>query len=107
VYRVDFVVEGELEESLLRGARAARRMGARLTRYDAETSTVEARLVRFKVPLVLRLHGEDAGRGRTRLAIESWRARGASSPDFGLARLTIARFRAVLAMTDAPDPHRR
>lgn len=107
MYRTEWVVDGEPEDALLRGARAARRMGARLARYDAETLALEAHLTRWRIALVLRLHVAGAGQGRTRLAIESGRAGDAARPDLGLARLTVARFRSILAGTDLPDLRRR
>jgi hypothetical protein len=104
--RAEVVVEGEPEDALLRSARALRRMGARVTRFDVDRLALEARLVRWRLALLVRVHGVAAGGGATGLSVECARE-GGGTFDFGLARATIARFRATLATTDPPPLARR
>jgi hypothetical protein len=66
----DVVVAAEPEVVLMHGVAVLRRLGARITRYDAETGTAEARLRRFRRPALIRLHAEAAG-AATRLRVES------------------------------------
>jgi hypothetical protein len=80
-------------------------MGARITRLDVEALTLEARLTRWRLELVLRVQGAATGSGGTRLAVQC-----AGAPPglaFGLGRLAIARFRATLAGTEPPPLERR
>jgi hypothetical protein len=89
------LVRGVPEEVLLRGARALRRLGARLTRYDAEEGTLEAQARRGRTAGLVRLRVEDGGRGLSRVRIDGewagggWLGRGAGA-------WTIRRLRAEL-----------
>jgi hypothetical protein len=47
-----------------------RRLGARITRFDAEASTLEARVRRFLRPALIRLRAEADGPA-TRVSVES------------------------------------
>lgn len=93
------VVRGAPEEVLLRGARALRRLGARITRYDAEEGTLEARARRWRTSGLVRLRVEDGGRGRARVRIDGdwagggWLGRGAGA-------WTIRRLRAELGRNE-------
>ena len=100
--RAELTVDDVLEDVLLRSARALRRMGSRLTRYDAGALTLEARLTWWRVPLVVRISASAVSDRATRLAVEAEHEGGPGRFDFGLARLAIARFRATLARTDLP-----
>jgi hypothetical protein len=66
----DVVVAAQPEDVLLHGVAVLRRLGARITRYDVEAGTAEARLRRFTRPALIRLWAEAAG-SRTRLHVES------------------------------------
>jgi hypothetical protein len=103
--RAAHVVEGEPEDALLRSARTLRRMGARVTRFDVDRLALEARLVRWHLELLVRVHGVATSPGATGLTVEC--ARDGDAFDFGLARATIARFRATLARTEPPPLARR
>jgi hypothetical protein len=65
------VVAAQPEDVLLHGVAVLRRLGARITRYDAEEGTAEARLCRFRRSALIRLRAEAAGTTRTRLHVES------------------------------------
>jgi hypothetical protein len=67
----DVVVAAEPDVVLLHGVAVLRRLGARITRYDAEAGTAEARLRRFTRPALVRLRAEAAGETATRLHVES------------------------------------
>jgi hypothetical protein len=67
----DVVVAAQPEDVLLHGVAVLRRLGARITRYDVEAGTAEARLRRFTRPALIRLRAEVAGVSRTRLHVES------------------------------------
>lgn len=68
----DVVVAAEPDVVLMHGVAVLRRLGARITRYDAETGTAEARLRRFTRPALIRLHAEATTQGAvTRLRVES------------------------------------
>jgi hypothetical protein len=67
----DVVVTAQPEDVLLHGVAVLRRLGARITRYDVEAGTAEARLRRFTRPALIRLRAEAAGTARTRLHVES------------------------------------
>jgi hypothetical protein len=67
----DVVVAAQPEDVLLHGVAVLRRLGARITRYDVEAGTAEARLRRFTRPALIRLRAEAAGVSRTRLRVES------------------------------------
>ena len=67
----DVVVAAEPDVVLLHGVAVLRRLGARITRYDAEAGTAEARLRRFTRPALVRLRAEAAGEAVTRLHVES------------------------------------
>src|SRR5205809_3529467 len=66
--RRGLLVEGAPEEVLLAAAAALRRLGGRITRYDAEAATLEARLA-SAAPV--RLEAVADGEHRTRLTLES------------------------------------
>ena len=67
----DVVVAAEPDVVLMHGVAVLRRLGARITRYDAEAGTAEARLRRFTRPAVIRLHAEATGATATRLRVET------------------------------------
>lgn len=99
------VVAGPPEEALLRSAAALRRLGARLTRYEQEAGSVEARLSRWGRVAVVRVAASATAGGDTRLTIES--ALEAGRFDFGLNARTLRRFQATLAVTPLPALERR
>jgi hypothetical protein len=66
----DVVVAAEPDVVLMHGVAVLRRLGAHITRYDAEAGTAEARLRRFARPALIRLHAEAAG-ATTRLRVET------------------------------------
>jgi hypothetical protein len=78
------VVAAEPDAALLSTAAALRRLGARITRYDPERGTLEARIARTTVVRV-RTAAEDGG--TTRVHLEG---------DAG-ARRVIRRFRSALS----------
>jgi len=67
----DVVVAAQPDEVLLHGVAVLRRLGARITRYDADQGTAEARLRRFTRPALIRLRVEAQGARATRLRVES------------------------------------
>jgi hypothetical protein len=67
----DVVVAAEPDEVLLHGVAVLRRLGARITRYDIEAGTAEARLRRFARPALVRLRAAPEGERATRLSVES------------------------------------
>jgi|ERR671919_832923 hypothetical protein len=67
----DVVVAAQPDEVLLHAVAVLRRLGARITRYDVEAGTAEARLRRFGRPALIRLQAEADGRDATRLHVES------------------------------------
>ena len=67
----DVVVAAPPDAVLLHGVAVLRRLGARITRYDAETGTAEARLRRFRRPAVVRLSVAPEGDEATRVSVES------------------------------------
>lgn len=67
------------EDALFRSVAALRRMGARITRYDPEACTLEARIA-GRVPAVIRLAATPEAAG-ARLVVESETAR---RLDFGI-----------------------
>jgi hypothetical protein len=67
----DVVVAAQPDDVLLHGVAVLRRLGARITRYDAEEGTAEARLRRFTRPALIRLRAEATGTAATRLRVES------------------------------------
>jgi hypothetical protein len=67
----DVVVAAEPDVVLLHGVAVLRRLGARITRYDAEAGTAEARLRRFRRAALVRLRAEATGPAVTRLHVES------------------------------------
>jgi hypothetical protein len=67
----DVVVAAQPDEVLLHGVAVLRRLGARITRYDADEGTAEARLRRLTRPALIRLRAEAAGTATTRLRVES------------------------------------
>ena len=67
----DVIVAAQPDEVLLHGVAVLRRLGARITRYDLEEGTAEARLRRFARPALIRLRAEAQGEAATRLRVES------------------------------------
>ncbi len=67
----DVVVAAEPDVVLLHGVAVLRRLGARITRFDPEAGTAEARLRRFTRPALIRLRAEAAGADATCLHVES------------------------------------
>jgi hypothetical protein len=65
------VVAAQPDVVLLHSVAVLRRLGARITRYDAEAGTAEAHLRRLTRPAVVRLRAEAEGDGATRLSVES------------------------------------
>src|SRR5438552_12312186 len=78
------LVSGEPDVALLSSAAALRRLGARITRYDVDAGTLEARLPSGSA--VLRLRAAAADARTTRVELEG---------DAG-ARHVVRRFRATL-----------
>ncbi len=81
----DLLVAGTPDEVLFRSVTVLRRLGGRITRYDVEALTLEARVAQRLGPALVRLRAAEAEPGRTRLAVEAetawrvpWRARGRS-----------------------------
>ena len=74
----ELVLPASPDEVLLRAALVLKRLGARITRYDGEAGTLEARAGRRLLPEVVRLHAAADGAERTRVEIASdtadWRA---------------------------------
>ena len=66
----DVVVTAQPDETLLASIAVLRHLGARITRYDAEAGTLEARVRRFLRPALIRLRAEPEGEA-TRLRVES------------------------------------
>ena len=64
------VVAAQPDEALLASVAVLRHLGARITRYDAEAGTLEARVRRFLRPALIRLRAEPDGEA-TRLRVES------------------------------------
>jgi hypothetical protein len=91
----DLVVAAQPEDVLRHGVAVLRRLGARITRYDVEAGTAEARLRRFRRPALIRLRAEAAGASRTRLHVESDAV--AWTPVF-------RRFRGDLLLLERPVP---
>jgi hypothetical protein len=67
----DVVVAAQPDDALLHGVAVLRALGARITRYDVEARTAEARLRRFARPALVRLRATPAGAAATRLHVES------------------------------------
>lgn len=67
----DLLVSGAPDDVLFRSVTALRRLGARITRYDAEALTLEARIVQRLGAVLVRLRAAEAEPGRTRLAVET------------------------------------
>lgn len=67
----DVVVAAQPDVALMHSVAVLRRLGARITRYDAEAGTAEARLRRFARPAVIRLRAEAEGDAATRVHVES------------------------------------
>ena len=80
-------------------------MGARLTRYDAEALTLEARGRTFGIATVISIVAREHGEA-TRLEVES---RLVSRLPFGLGvtAANVSRFAATLAATELPPLTRR
>jgi len=67
----DVVVAGSPDEALLASVALLRHLGARITRYDAEAGTLEARLRRWLWPASIRLWAAAEGELATRVSVES------------------------------------
>ena len=67
----DVVVAAPPDAVLLYGVTVLRRLGARITRYDGDEGTAEARLRRFMRPALIRLRAEASGAAATCLHVES------------------------------------
>jgi len=67
----DVVVAGSPDEALLASIALLRHLGARITRYDAEAGTLEARLRRGLWPASIRLRAAPEGDTATRVSLES------------------------------------
>jgi hypothetical protein len=67
----DVIVAAQPDEVLMHGVAVLRQLGARITRYDLEEGTAEARLRRFTRPALVRLRAEAEGAAATRLRVES------------------------------------
>jgi hypothetical protein len=91
----DVVVAAQPDDVLLHGVAVLRRLGARITRYDVEERTAEARLRRFARPAFVRLRAVPAGAAATRLHVESDAV--AWAPMF-------RRFRGALRGVERPAP---
>lgn len=65
------LVAGPPDEVLLRSVTALRHLGARITRYDVEALTLEARVARRLGAALLRLRAAEVEPGCTRLAVEA------------------------------------
>lgn len=66
----DVVVPVQPDEALMASVAVLRHLGARITRFDAEAGTLEARVRRFLRPALIRLRAEVDGPA-TRLSVES------------------------------------
>jgi hypothetical protein len=66
----DVVVDAQPDQALLASIAVLRHLGARITRYDVEAGTLEARVRRFWRSALIRLRADAAGAG-TRLTVES------------------------------------
>lgn len=88
----DVVIAAHPDDVLLQGVAVLRRLGARITRYDVEARTAEARLRRFTRPALVRLRAEPAG-AATRLHVES---------DALGWRVMFRRFRGALRRVERP-----
>jgi len=67
----DVVVGAQPDVVLLHSVAVLRRLGARITRYDADAGTAEARLRRFTRSALVRVRVEAAGAEASRLSVES------------------------------------
>ena len=66
----DVVVAAQPDEALLASIAVLRHLGARITRYDAEAGTLEARVRRFLRPALIRLRADAEGHA-TRVSVQS------------------------------------
>jgi hypothetical protein len=66
----DVVVDAQPDEALLASVAVLRHLGARITRFDAEAGTLEARVRRFLRPALIRLRAAADGPA-TRVSVES------------------------------------
>jgi len=66
----DIVVAAQPDEALLASVAVLRHLGARITRYDAEAGTLEARLRRMLRPALICLRTEAQGEA-TRVSVRS------------------------------------
>ena len=70
LWPVALTVSAEADAALLASAAALRRLGARITRYDAEAGTLEAKSGQETLRVTVQASGTD----RSRLELESSRA---------------------------------
>jgi hypothetical protein len=91
----DVVVAAEPDVVLMHGVAVLRRLGARITRYDAQAGTAEARLRRLTRPALIRLHAEPTGAAGTCLHVES---------DALVWAPMFRRFRGDLLLLEQPTP---
>jgi hypothetical protein len=66
----DLVVAVEPDQALLASVAVLRHLGGRITRYDVEAGTLEARVPRLWRSALIRLRADAEG-DRTRLTVES------------------------------------
>jgi hypothetical protein len=67
----DVVVAGAPDEALLASVALLRHLGARITRYDPEAGTLEARRRRWVGSASIRLQATAEGEATTRVSVES------------------------------------
>jgi hypothetical protein len=86
----DILVIAAPEDALFASAVALRRLGARITRYDADDGSLEARAATGDATSVVRIRATTGGGGATRLSIEGG----------GESRRLIRRFRTELSRSE-------
>jgi hypothetical protein len=91
------VVGGAPDDVLLWSVAALRSMGARITRYDIEALTLEARIVGRFGSALIRLHAVEQDRRHTRLVVD--RERTSRLPAPGTTAALVRRLRRALART--------
>jgi hypothetical protein len=89
--RATILVAGGPEEALLASAAALRRLGGKITRYEADEAALEARRVSSSADSVIVLHAAASGADATTLDMET------DAPD---SRAVFRRFRAELSRRD-------
>ena len=101
--RTEYVMTGEPDEVLARSAQALRRLGARLTRYDLDEGTLEARARRLHVDVVVRVAVVAEPPGATRVRIEG-AAAGPGRLTLGAGRWVVRRLGSEIDRTRADWP---